>query len=77
MRGPIDRAKGASKGLCKAQVHQTTGRIIDEDEQGAMWAAILEPPVFRAVDLNQLAHTVATMPWCVFQPIVITDSRRS
>src|SRR3954451_15806670 len=57
--------------LCKAQVHQTAGRIIDKDEQGALWAAILEPPVFRAVDLNQLAHTVATMARLVdpFEPL--------
>jgi hypothetical protein len=40
-------------------VHQPTRRIVDEHEQRALRAAILKPPVLAAVDLHQLANTVA------------------
>jgi len=45
--------------LDKLEVHQPTGRVVDEHEQGALRAAIFKPPVLAAVDLNQLAHAVA------------------
>jgi hypothetical protein len=34
----------------KLQVHQPAGRIIEEDEQGALRAAVLTPPMLQAVD---------------------------
>jgi hypothetical protein len=36
-------------------VLQPASGVVDEDEQGALRAAILEPPVFRAVDLDEFA----------------------
>src|SRR5262249_3255653 len=45
--------------LDKPQMHQAAGRMVDEHEQGALRAAILKPPVLAAVDLHQLADTVA------------------
>jgi hypothetical protein len=42
-------------------VHQPAGGVVDEDEQGALRAAILEPPVLRAVDLDQLADALAAI----------------
>src|ERR1700680_2998435 len=32
--------------LDKLQMHQPAGGIVDVDEQGAVWPATLEPPVF-------------------------------
>lgn len=51
--------------LDKLQMHQPAGGIIDIDEQGALWPTPLEPPVFRTVDLDQLAQAVAPIPWLV------------
>ena len=45
--------------LDKLQVHQPTGRVVDEHQQGALRAAILKPPVLVPVDLYQLADAVA------------------
>lgn len=42
-------------------MHQAAGRIIDADEQGALRAAVFEPPMLRAIDLDELTDTVATM----------------
>ena len=44
--------------LHELQVHQPAGGVVDEDEQGALRAAILEPPVLRAVDLDQLTDAL-------------------
>lgn len=41
------------------QVHQFTRGVVDEHQQRASWSAVLEPPMLRAVDLDQLAATVA------------------
>src|SRR6266478_267457 len=48
--------------LDKLQMHQAAGGVVDEDEQGALWPPSLEPPVFRTVDLDQLAQTIAAVP---------------
>ncbi len=47
------------------EVHQFAGRIIDIDEQGALRPAFFEPPVLRAIDLDQLAATIPTIAWLV------------
>jgi hypothetical protein len=39
----------------EAKLHQLTRGIVDEDQQGARCAPILEPAVLTAVDLDQLA----------------------
>ena len=39
----------------EAQLHQSAGCVVDEDQQCARFAAPLEPTVLAAVDLNQLA----------------------
>ena len=41
------------------QEHQPAGRVVDEHEQRHLRAAILEPPMFAAIDLHQFADTVA------------------
>ena len=43
----------------ESQVHQPTGRVVDDG--GTLRAAILEPPVLGAVDLNELADAIAAM----------------
>ena len=48
--------------LDELQVHQPAGRVVDEDEQRTLRAAVLEPPMLAAVDLHQFADAVATMP---------------
>src|SRR5215469_1894328 len=45
--------------LDKLEVHQTTGRIVDEYKQRALRTAIFKPPVLAAVNLHQLADTIA------------------
>lgn len=39
-------------GYHKPQFYQRTGRVVDEDEQGAGIVPILEPPMIRPVDLD-------------------------
>jgi hypothetical protein len=39
----------------EAKLHQLTRGIVDEDQQGAGRAPILEPAVLAAVDLDQFA----------------------
>src|SRR5260370_42680293 len=48
--------------LDKLQMHQPAGGIVDVAEQGATRPAALEPPVFRPVDLDQLAQAIAPVP---------------
>ena len=45
--------------LDKLEVHQATGRVVDEHEQRALRPAILKPPVRAAVNLDQLANAIA------------------
>jgi hypothetical protein len=56
--GGLEISEGALAGD-EAQVHQPTGGVVHEYQQGALRAAILEPPVLAAVDLDQLAEAVA------------------
>src|SRR5689334_12711686 len=42
----------------KAQMEQPASRIVDKDEQGAFCAAVLEPPMMRAVDLHEFAQAI-------------------
>jgi hypothetical protein len=42
-------------------VHQATGGVIHEDQNTAFWGSAFEPVMVRAIDLNQLAETVATI----------------
>jgi hypothetical protein len=42
-------------------VHQPASGVVDEDEQSALRTPILEPPVLRAVDLDQLADALSTI----------------
>src|SRR5258706_7880660 len=51
--------------LDKLQMHQPAGGVDNVDEQGALRPATLEPPVLRSVDLDQLAHAIAAIPWLV------------
>ena len=48
-------------GLDEAELHGAARRIIDVHEQRARRAAILEPRVLAAVDLDELADAVAAM----------------
>src|SRR5450830_611375 len=48
--------------LDELQMHQPAGRIVNVDEQGTLRPSGLKPPVLRPVDLDQFAHTIATMP---------------
>lgn len=50
----------------KPQQHQTACGIIDKNEEGALWPAILEPPVLTAIDLDQFAKTIAAMARLVY-----------
>lgn len=47
--------------LDKLQMHQPAGRIVNVDEQGALRPTGLEPPVLRAIDLDQLTDTLAAI----------------
>src|SRR2546423_1742240 len=40
-------------------MHQATGNVVDEHQQGAHRSAALEPAMLRAVYLDQFADTVA------------------
>jgi hypothetical protein len=39
-------------------LHQPAGRVVDKHQQGALRPAILEPPMFAAVDLHKFADAV-------------------
>src|SRR5215218_3999139 len=45
-------------GWHEAQVHETARRVVDEHQERARRAAVLEPPMLGAVDLHELAHAV-------------------
>src|SRR5918998_1721261 len=45
----------------KAQRHQAAGGIVHEHQKRAGWAAILEPAVLAAIDLDQLAQMLTTI----------------
>src|SRR6516165_409866 len=41
--------------LHETQMHQPTGRVINENQKGALRASVLEPPMLRSINLDQLA----------------------
>src|SRR5215208_713490 len=45
-------------GRHEAQVHKTARRVVDEHQERALRAAVLEPPMLGAVDLHELADAV-------------------
>src|SRR3954469_22341540 len=45
-------------GRHKAQGTETARRVVDEHQERARWAAVLEPPMLGAVDLHELAYAV-------------------
>ena len=47
------------------QMHQPAGGVVDEDQQTAHRSAIFEPTMLGAVDLDQLADAVASIPGLV------------
>jgi hypothetical protein len=47
--------------LDKLRMRQPARRVVDEHQQRALRAAVLEPPVLTAVDLHQLADALAPM----------------
>ena len=49
-------------GLDKGQMHDPARGVVDENEQGALRATILKPPMLGAIDLNEFADAVAPMP---------------
>jgi len=51
--------------LAEAQVHQTTGRVIDVNQQTAFWCAAFEPVMVRAVDLDKFAKTIPPLAWLI------------
>jgi hypothetical protein len=56
--GGTEISKGR-RALDKLEVRQPAGRVVDKDKKCALRTAILKPPMLAAVDLNQLANTVA------------------
>src|SRR4051812_16674720 len=42
-------------------MHEAARRVIDEHEQRALWAAVLEPPVLGPVDLHEFADAVTAV----------------
>ena len=66
--------------LDKLQMHQPAGGIVDVDEQGALWSAALEPPVLRAINLDQLAQAIAPIPRLMHRlqpcPAILPQARR-
>src|SRR3954449_5441312 len=42
-------------------MHEAARRVIDEHEQRALWAAVLEPPMLGPVDLHEFAHAVTAV----------------
>ena len=58
-------------GCDKAQLHQSACRVVDEDQKRAGRGAILEPAMLAAVDLHQLAQTLAPQPRLVQLPALL------
>src|SRR3954470_16174380 len=42
-------------------MHEAARRVIDEHEQRALWAAVLEPPMLGPVDLHEFADAVTAV----------------
>ncbi|MNV25674.1 hypothetical protein D3C71_1167790 [compost metagenome] len=52
----------------KPQLHQLSGRIVDEDQQRARRATVLKPAVLGAVDLHQFTISLAPQPRLMKRP---------
>src|SRR5262249_13888098 len=46
----------------ETQLHEFAGGVVDVDQEGTLGPAVLEPVVFAAVDLDQLAEAFPTIP---------------
>ena len=55
----------------EAQLHEPARRVIDEDQQRAGLAAVLEPAVLTAIDLDQLAVALASKPGLMERPALL------
>jgi hypothetical protein len=74
-------------GICRVAAKQPAGGIVHESQQRAHRAAVLEPGVFRTVDLHQFAQTVAPLarlvrggkavPAVGYRPSAIVQPRRA
>src|SRR3954462_2844985 len=47
-------------------MHEAARRVIDEHEQRALWAAVLEPPMLGPVDLHEFADAVTSVTRLVY-----------
>ena len=58
---PVQRFEVGVRALARheAELHQLAGRIVDEHEQRARLATLLEPAVVAAVDLDQFTEALA------------------
>ena len=54
----IERRFGGDKG----RMHDPARRIVDVSDQSALRAAVLKPEMLRAIDLDELAHTLPAVP---------------
>jgi hypothetical protein len=54
----VYRAEVAIRALAlyKSKLHQSTGRVVNEDKQGAGITPVLEPTMIAAVNLDQLSE---------------------
>lgn len=50
-------------GVAEMRGDQLTRSIVDEDQEDARLSPVLEPPVIRTVNLDQLAEAWASVPW--------------
>ena len=60
----------------EAELHQLTGRVIDEDQQRAGLATLLEPAMVAAIDLDQFAVALTPEPRLVEGSSCVRDSHR-
>ena len=55
-------------GVHEPQMQEPAGGIVNVDQQRASRSAVLEPPMLRAVDLDQVAHTVPAIARLMNRP---------
>src|SRR6201987_95762 len=61
LAGRLEVVEGRFR-LDELQMHQAAGGVVDIDQQRALRTAVLEPPMFGAVDLHQLTKTITPCP---------------
>ena len=66
----VERSKVGVRALAgnEPQLHQPAGGVVDEDQQGKGLAALFEPAMLRAVDLNQLTVALPPQPRLLERP---------